>query len=176
MRASRSSHNTRSVPDVERKLPSGPASIVTIGYEGAMLIDLIRTLKKAGVSEVIDIRQRASSRRAGFSKTPLGNALHAAGISYRHIRSLGTPLALRRALKADQDYESFFKRFAEYLATRGQDLVELAQSTRGTFALLCFERDPRCCHRSRVAASLSTIMSATVIDLDVTKSALGSLI
>ena len=53
--------------------------ISTIGYERAPLDQVIDRLHAGGVELVIDVRAVASSRRAGFSKTLLGNSLIAAG-------------------------------------------------------------------------------------------------
>jgi uncharacterized protein (DUF488 family) len=63
----------------------------TIGYEAATLPELIAKLQATGVKVVVDVRAVASSRRAGFSKTMLCASLAAEGISYEHLRSLGTP-------------------------------------------------------------------------------------
>jgi uncharacterized protein (DUF488 family) len=54
--------------------------IFTIGYEGATVAEFLAALQKAGVERVIDIRAVPNSRRPGFSKTPLRNALAEAGI------------------------------------------------------------------------------------------------
>ena len=69
--------------------------VFTIGYEGATQADVIARLKAAGVRTLVDVRAVAASRRAGFSKTILGESLKAAGIDYVHLRGLGTPKAGR---------------------------------------------------------------------------------
>ena len=65
--------------------------IFTIGYEGATMSEFLAALRNAGVERVIDVRAIANSRRPGFSKTPLRNALAEVGIDYVHLRALGTP-------------------------------------------------------------------------------------
>ena len=67
--------------------------LFTIGYEGATQADVIARLKTAGVQTLVDVRAVAASRRAGFSKTILGESLKAEGIGYVHLRGLGTPKA-----------------------------------------------------------------------------------
>ena len=74
--------------------------LYTIGYEGALQPDLIARLKAAGVRTLVDVRAVAASRRAGFSKTLLGNSLAEAGIDYVHLRGVGTPKAGREAALA----------------------------------------------------------------------------
>ena len=55
--------------------------IFTIGYEGATLCDFLATLQLAGVQSVLDVREVAQSRRRGFSKTALAEALKEVGSS-----------------------------------------------------------------------------------------------
>ena len=74
--------------------------IFTIGYEGATMDDFLSALKQAGVERVIDVRALPLSRRPGFSKTPLQNALAEAGIEYVHLKALGTPAEGRNAARA----------------------------------------------------------------------------
>lgn len=73
--------------------------LFTIGYEGEPQAAVIDRLKAAGVEVLVDVRAVAASRRAGFSKTVLGNSLGEAGIDYVHLRPLGTPKAGREAAK-----------------------------------------------------------------------------
>ena len=49
--------------------------LATVGYESDTQPAMIDKLKKAGVEVVIDVRAVAASRRAGFSKTVLGESL-----------------------------------------------------------------------------------------------------
>ena len=55
----------------------------TIGYEGKTLDEFIGELKQAGVEMVLDVRAVAASRRPGFSKTALSNALRENGIDLK---------------------------------------------------------------------------------------------
>ena len=74
--------------------------IFTIGYEGATQGEFLAALEAAGVKRIIDVRAVPNSRRPGFSKTPLRNALAEAGIDYVHLRALGTPADGRAAARA----------------------------------------------------------------------------
>src|SRR5215212_6382681 len=74
--------------------------IFTIGYEGTTVGEFLSALQDAGVERVIDVRAVPNSRRPGFSKTPLRNALAEAGIDYVHLRALGTPAEGRAAARA----------------------------------------------------------------------------
>jgi len=63
--------------------------IVSVGYEARTIDAFVAELQRAGVQTVADVRLNAISRKAGFSKTRLKEALAAAAIGYRHMRSLG---------------------------------------------------------------------------------------
>lgn len=129
--------------------------LYTIGYEGAALHDFIETLSVNNVNVLVDVRERPTSRRRGFARTALRQALALAGIGYRHERALGCPKPIRDDLKRDRNYETFFRRYAGHLAENDGLLDELSESLKGNVALLCYERDPAQCHRRAVAAALA---------------------
>jgi len=129
--------------------------LTTIGYEGASLTAFMSTLTASGVTLLLDVRELPVSRRKGFSKTPLSQALASAGISYRHERAFGAPKAVRHRLRADGDFKRYFTDFREYLGTQSLLLDQVAESITGCVALLCFERNPAECHRSVVVAALA---------------------
>lgn len=139
--------------------------IFTIGYEGATVSEFIAALQQAGVTRVIDVRAIANSRRPGFSKTPLRNALAEADIDYVHLRALGTPADGRAAARAgrDADLARIYAgqlELPEAIAEAAQ-MLELAREQPS--ALLCMERDPLHCHRSLLLRSVAP--SAEVVHL-----------
>lgn len=140
-------------------------TIWTIGYEQTAPGDFIAALKHAGVQVVADVRAIAASRRPGFSKSALAANLAEAGIDYRHFRALGTPADGRAAARAhdrprlDAIYAGQLE-LPEAMAQAAQ-LAELAQE-RPT-ALLCYERDPSCCHRTLLREAV--LPGFAVIDL-----------
>jgi uncharacterized protein (DUF488 family) len=142
-------------------------NVMTIGYEGAALEDFLSTLKRAHVGLLLDVREIALSRRKGFSKTALSEALAAAGIDYRHERALGSPKEIRHQLRADGNYSRYFRDFREYLASQRKLLESLAEELSGGVALLCYERNPAECHRSVVAQALATRAKTSVRHLEV---------
>ena len=124
--------------------------IFTIGYEGATVAEFLAALQKAGVERVIDIRAVPNSRRPGFSKTPLRNALAEAGIDYVHLRALGTPADGRAAARAGRKDElrriyAGQLELPEAIAETGK-MLDLSREKPS--ALLCYERDPAACHRT----------------------------
>ena len=124
--------------------------IFTIGYEGTTVGEFLAALKGAGVERVIDVRALPLSRRPGFSKSPLRAALEESGIEYIHLRALGTPAEGRAAARAGrhEDLERIYAgqlELPEAMAQSAQ-MIELAEEKPS--ALLCFEREPRHCHRT----------------------------
>jgi uncharacterized protein (DUF488 family) len=127
--------------------------LFTIGYEGADLADFLDTLEDAGVEHVIDIRDLPVSRKRGFSKNGLSEALREIGISYTHLKALGDPKPGREAMKRG-DYDTFLEIFSSALRepeaqSALRSAIEIAESAPSV--LLCYERSPKHCHRTIVA-------------------------
>ena len=124
--------------------------IFTIGYESTTVGEFLSALQQAGVERLIDVRAVPNSRRPGFSKTPLRNALAEAGIDYVHLRALGTPADGRAAARAGRhdELERIYAGQLELPEAIGQaaQMLELAREMPS--ALLCYERDPSGCHRT----------------------------
>ncbi|MBP7648880.1 MAG: DUF488 domain-containing protein [Phenylobacterium sp.] len=131
----------------------------TIGYEGARPDDFIQTLQSVGIDLVIDIRDRAQSRRPGFSKSSLGQILTEGGIRYIHYKELGDPKEGRDAARA-KDFEKFRRVFAGVLETEAAKaaLKRIAEASAiESVCLLCYERDQTHCHRALVASKIEAM-------------------
>jgi uncharacterized protein (DUF488 family) len=131
-------------------------TVSTIGYEGAHIDAFVCTLGLADVDLVLDIREIAASRRPGFSKNALQRHLSLADIDYIHLRNLGDPKAGREAMRRG-DYSEFQRIFYDQLHSEAaqselQEAIELA--SKHSVVLLCYERDPKFCHRRIVAAEM----------------------
>lgn len=149
-------------------LPSGAmTSLFTIGYEGASLAEFLHRLNTAGVSVLVDVRELPLSRRRGFSKSQLAEQLERHGIQYVHKRELGAPREIRHELRATGDYRAYFQRFNAYLRTQRAALERLVDECVGAVVLMCFERDPKECHRSAVARELGKLAAVEPVHLDV---------
>ncbi len=128
----------------------------TVGYErfpvpGA----LIAALEEAGVEWVVDVRELPQSRRPGFSRRPLQDALADAGIVYEHRRELGNPAPLRATFRAGRLIEGR-EGFRAHLRD-GRDWALDALSDRISerpTAMLCLEDDPAECHRGVIIEEL----------------------
>ena len=128
--------------------------LFTIGYEQTPATSVLDELEQAGVKLLVDVRAVASSRRPGFSKSQLAAGLDERGISYVHLRGLGTPKDGRLAARAGQ-YETLQKIYAKHLETpqAREELDELSALVKksGPVCILCYERDHRHCHRRWIA-------------------------
>jgi uncharacterized protein (DUF488 family) len=140
----------------------------TIGYERLRPEALAAELQAAGVERVIDVRERAQSRKPGMSKTRLGTMLAGHQIAYEHRRALGTPADLR-ALYRSNKVERAAAGFREHVEGTAADeldrlAAELASGPRT--ALLCLEEDPATCHRRVITDALADrVAGLEVVDL-----------
>jgi uncharacterized protein (DUF488 family) len=139
--------------------------VFTIGYENATQGDFLAALTQAGVERVIDVRAVPNSRRPGFSKTPLRNALAEAGIDYVHLRALGTPADGRAAARAGRhaDLERIYASQLELPEAMAEGAQMVALAAEKPSALLCYEREPEHCHRTLLIAAV--VPAAKVIHL-----------
>lgn len=126
---------------------------MTIGYEGLDLSQFMKYLTWNEVEVLVDVREIPVSRKKGFSKSALAEAVAEKGIGYEHIKALGSPGPLRKQLKSDHDYETFFSAYEDYLNSQGEALDSLSDiiEENRRVCLLCFEKVHETCHRSRVA-------------------------
>ena len=141
----------------------------TIGYEGAFLEDFIGTLKASDVKVLIDVRQIAASRRKGFSKTALKEALQSAGIKYIHLSGLGDPKDGRDAAKAGR-FKEFLKIYRAHMKTEKfkTDFDEVLNLIENEGAcLMCYERNHQECHRKLLTDKISTLISISIRHLGV---------
>ena len=75
--------------------------VASVGYEGHRDVDVFaKTIATAGVERLLDVRELPISRKKGFAKTALSEALERAGIEYRHLKLLGNPKAFRDLYKS----------------------------------------------------------------------------
>ena len=141
--------------------------LTTIGYEGTTIDQLRTTLRDAQVRLLIDVRAVPQSRKPGFSKRQLAAALDEAGISYVHLKGLGTPKPGRDAVRAGHP-ERMEVIFREHM-TSDRAQAELAQArqlaSERSACLLCFERDHNTCHRKLVAEMIVASTRQTVVHL-----------
>ncbi|WP_291378505.1 DUF488 domain-containing protein [Demequina sp.] len=130
------------------------------GYEGRTLADLIAFAQLQGASWMVDVRLNPVSRKPGFSKRALAQAVADAGLGYLHLPALGNPRD-NRAGSADASGPVGAAARARYVSEvlSTADAVEALERVRGLaedggVVLVCFEADGRCCHRTEVLRAL----------------------
>src|SRR4030081_492472 len=128
--------------------------LFTIGYEQTPAKAGPDELERMGVKLFVDVRAVASSRRPGFSKNQLAAGLDERGISYLHLRALGTPKDGRDAARSGK-FDALHKIYAAHLKTPDarEELDELSALVKksGPVCILCYERDHEQCHRQWIA-------------------------
>ena len=128
--------------------------LFTIGYEQTPPRRCSTSWKSAGVKLLVDVRAVAASRRPGFSKNQLAAGLDARGISYLHLRGLGTPKDGRVAARSGQ-FDALHRIYSKHLKTpqAREELDELSALVKksGPVCILCYERDHPHCHRQWIA-------------------------
>ncbi len=130
----------------------------TAGYEQTTPDRFLNLLTQTGVEVVVDVRKTPLSRKKGFSKNQLKDALSRSGIGYVHVEALGAPKEIRDRLHDGGSWWEYVKAYEKVLESRRAellDLVELASSRHA--CLLCFERDAASCHRSLVAREMTRL-------------------
>ena len=143
-------------------------TLFTIGYEKATPAAVMGELERAKIDLLVDTRAVAASRRPGFSKRQLAAALDEAGIAYIHLQKLGTPAEGREAARSG-DFDTLWRIYDKHMEKPEprqalDELVGLIKS-RQRVALLCYCRDPKSCHRSRIVARVKKRMRVKVEDL-----------
>lgn len=125
----------------------------TIGYENVGVPEFVAALKEAKIKTLVDVREIANSRRAGYSKKALAASLDEAGIAYLHMKPLGTPKAGREAARKGDT--KTMRRIFEAKLAEPQSQIALAETAdlakKGRVCIMCLEHDWRDCHRAIVA-------------------------
>ena len=106
-----------------------------------------------GITDLLDIRHTPISRKRGFSKAALAEALSAAGIRYHHVKALGAPKELRMQLKESGDFDSFASAYRAHLRANRSSLdAVVTMAKEGKSCMMCVEPDQRQCHRGLISA------------------------
>lgn len=128
----------------------------SIGYERYKdNSDFVQRLRDAGVECLVDVRELPISRRRGYAKTALGEALNVAGVEYVHVKALGNPKPFRDLYKSGKVDEGR-ELYREHLLTKSRDaLDDLVPMLRDKkVALMCVEHDASTCHRTVILDAL----------------------
>lgn len=122
--------------------------IYSVGYEGLSADGLVERLSSNKVTTLIDVRLTPSSRKPGFSRRSLEEALGRAGIDYVHEPELGNPPENRDSFRSGDGSEGRKRMRARLENGSGPALARLVDRARAErVAVLCVERERDRCHR-----------------------------
>ncbi|CAN5397422.1 hypothetical protein BH09ACT10_BH09ACT10_06510 [soil metagenome] len=143
------------------------SALVSIGYQGRDIDDLVTQLIANKVNVLVDVRLTPLSRKPGLSKRRLAERLESEGIRYIHTRALGNPKENRDGFRAG--LRSSLEIFAQHIEANdaAEAIQHIAELMDGeVVALLCFEREHQACHRHIVAKSvLHRVPEAPLLEL-----------
>ena len=144
--------------------------IATVGVYGFTAETFLDALRNAGVTLLVDVRQRRGVRGREYAwanSKRLQAALADAGIDYLHRLDLAPTTELRQLQYAEDAKEGVGKRSRSALASGyvegyTREILEHADldtlvaelPDSGLAALLCVERDADACHRSLITERL----------------------
>jgi len=157
-------HRSKLKSNAEPEVESNNDVLYTIGYEGKSIDTFLQHLIRAKIKNLIDVRNNPVSRKYGFSKKSLSGLCSKLNIEYIHMPDLGVPSKLRQRLETFEDYQNLLNRYEKEIIPKLKE--ERKQAEEYTLdkpsALVCFEADVRCCHRSRLAKALAAKTGQTV--------------
>ncbi len=158
------------------------ARIATVGVYEFDAQSFIAALDEAGVTKVLDVRQRRGVRGARYAwanAQRLQRLLGDARIGYEYHPELAPDTELRHLQYRDDDLQGVGKRSRvrlapAYVREYTEEILDLVPLTpvidrlpvHGMGALMCVEATARACHRSLIAARLAERYGFEVIDIE----------
>lgn len=141
---------------LEARTEAKPA-VFTAGYEGLSIDGFLNLLIGSGIRRLIDVRNNPIARRYGFHKSTLQRLTERLEIDYVHFPSLGIRSEDRQSLVDQDAYETLFDNYENsVLRSERQAIQQVGRLvTELPSVLVCMESEPKCCHRSRLAATVS---------------------
>ncbi|MCH7726993.1 MAG: DUF488 family protein [Planctomycetes bacterium] len=136
--------------------PTVPIAVYTVGYEGKSVDGFFNGLLVSGIEAILDVRANPISRKYGFARKSMSEIARKLGIAYFHLPELGISSDDRSNLSDFASYQRLLDRYEqEMLPTRASAVSRATQLlNQKPSALLCMERDVRCCHRGRLALAV----------------------
>lgn len=160
-------------------------TIATIGVYEFDASSFIRALDGAGVTQVVDIRQRRGVRGSEYAwanSQRLQARLADERIGYEYHPELAPDTELRHLQYREDNRQGVGKRSRvrlapEYIRTYTEEILDLVPleplvsrlPVHGIGALLCVEATAEACHRSLVAERLAERFGFEVINLEPTE-------
>lgn len=128
--------------------------LYTLGYEKRTIEEFVEILRRAKVDTLIDVRDVPWSHKRDFAKSKLDAHLASAGIRYVHAGFAGNPKRLREQGGTTEEWLALYEGHLDghpEIVDRFRELVAELDDEGHAACIMCFERDPRDCHRSILA-------------------------
>ena len=146
--------------------PTANNAIYMMGYEGLHVDEFLDIIMKNGIKQLIDVRNNPISRRYGFHKSTLSNICQKLNINYKHFPQLGIPSSLRADLNNFNDYQNLFDQYENIILPDNKYINVSSNLINSTpSVLICSEKNPKYCHRYRLAKKIKEQVNLPIIDL-----------
>lgn len=133
-------------------------TIFTLGYAKYTIKEYTNILKESGITTLIDVREKAWSRKRDFCKTRFETYLQKNGIRYLHLPKAGNPSSIR---KSSKNIDQVLMKYNKYLLKHEEALTEILNEVNNgkpdkkeVICLTCVEDDYNTCHRSVIVNQL----------------------
>lgn len=148
-------------------LPVAKIAVYTKGYEGKSIDQFFDELLRCGIRAILDVRANPISRKYGFARKSMRDIALKLGLGYHHLPELGIPSRERGELSDFDSYQLLLDRYEEEMLPKQVDHMAKAilLLKQEPSALLCVEKDVRCCHRGRLAEELALRSGLSVVHL-----------
>lgn len=155
------------VPSGAEKLQGAPISVYTSGYENLSVDGFLNRLLRAGIRQIIDVRANPVSRKYGFAKATLSSLAGKLSLAYRHFPELGISSAKRQDVQSPSEFKELFRYYERnILPTKADTVKEVAKLMENTpSVLVCMEKEPVDCHRSRLATRVADLSGLAIVHL-----------
>lgn len=141
------------IQTIRDQVKSTPRFLYTIGYEGLSIDRFVQLLILQNIKTLVDVRKNAFSMRPEFRKKNLEMALSEAGIQYYLMPEVGIPSSNRKEFLPSGKRCDLFMWYVENTLPLCEEYASVVAElvSRENVALMCYEKDPKDCHRSLFA-------------------------
>ena len=133
------------------------ADFYTVGFSGKEIPELVRILKAAGVTNLVDIRHsRETPYKPEYNNGVLEGALNAASIGYDHHPELGVPRELPAHAESYGSKEDVWSWYDDVVVPKVEEEghAEFVEKLGKVVAFMDADADPTESHRHRLFLAL----------------------
>jgi uncharacterized protein (DUF488 family) len=155
------------VPENAVQSKDAPIAVYTMGYEERSVDGFLNILLQKGIRRIVDVRANPVSRKYGFAKSSLSNLAGKLGLLYCHCPDLGITSLKRKDVETPAEFRQLFSYYERKVLPIKADavakVVEMVKSMPSV--LVCMEKEPVDCHRSRLATLVSSLAGLDIVHL-----------